>query len=51
MAKNEQNIQASEDFIRTVLANNFKQDVPADALRKAAEALCDAIPAKRLVAA
>lgn len=44
MAKTEQNLKATEEFIRRVLAENFKQSVDADALRNAAEKLCDAIP-------
>ena len=51
MAKTEQNIRNSEEFIRMVLLNNFRQGVPADALRKAAEKLCEAIPAARSAAA
>lgn len=44
MAKTEQNIQASEDFIRKVLAENFKQTVNAEDLRVAAERLCASLP-------
>lgn len=51
MAKNEQNLQASEDFIRKVLEQNFKQKVPSDALRAAAEKLCEAIPQRQKEAA
>jgi hypothetical protein len=44
MAKSEQNLKASEDFIRKVLEENFKQKVDKDSLRSAAEKLCGAIP-------
>lgn len=44
MAKNEQNLKASEDFIRRVLEKNFRQTVSQDALRSAAEKLCNALP-------
>jgi hypothetical protein len=46
MAKNDQNLKASEDFIRQVLAKNFRQSVPADALRAAAEKLCASVPGR-----
>ena len=46
MAKTEQNIRASEEFIREVLAKNFRQTVRGEALRAAAEKLCDALPEK-----
>lgn len=46
MAKTEQNLQASEEFIRRVLEKNFSQKVDPDALRTAAEKLCDALPGK-----
>lgn len=45
MAKTEQNIRASEEFIREVLAKNFRQTVRAEELRVAAEKLCEAMPA------
>lgn len=51
MAKNEQNIRASEEFIRNVLEKKFGQRVEADALRNAAERLCDAVPENRRAAA
>jgi hypothetical protein len=51
MPKTEKNLKASEDFIREVLAKNFRQEVPADALRKAAEKLCGAMPKRENVAA
>jgi hypothetical protein len=51
MAKTEQNLKATEDFIRGVLATNFNQKIKEDALRKAAEQLCDAMPTRRKVAA
>jgi len=44
MAKTEQNLKASEDFIREVLAKNFHQSVPTEQLRAAAEKLCEALP-------
>ena len=44
MAKTEQNLRTTEDFIRKVLSDNFRQSVPSDALRSAAEKLCDALP-------
>lgn len=51
MAKSEQNLKASEQFIRTVLERNFGQSVPADALRNAAEKLCEALPERQRQAA
>lgn len=51
MAKTEQNLKASEDFIRRVLAENFKQSVDSEALRSAAEKLCGAMPERQPVAA
>ena len=51
MAKTEQNLRASEDFIRKVLSDNFKQTVDAESLRSAAEKLCGAIPSPRRHAA
>ena len=50
MAKDEHNLRASEEFIRAVLEKNFRQKVPHDALRAAAEKLCDALPEKRVAA-
>ena len=47
MAKTEQNLRAAEDFVRTTLAKNFRQDVDRDRLRAAAEKLCEAIPTAR----
>ena len=44
MAKTEKNIKASEDFIRKVLADNFKQSVSSEDLRGAAEKLCASLP-------
>lgn len=44
MAKTEQNLKASEEFIRAVLQRNFKQKVPQEELRSAAEKLCEAVP-------
>lgn len=51
MAKTEQNLKATEDFIRRVLADNFQQGVDADSLRSAAEKLCGAIPERQREAA
>ncbi len=51
MAKTEQNLKVTEDFIRSVLKTNFKQDVPVEQLRAAAEKLRDAIPAPKKKAA
>ena len=51
MAKTEQNLKASEDFIRKVLSDNFQQTVDADNLRSAAERLCEALPEKEREAA
>lgn len=51
MAKTEQNLKASEEFIRAVLEKNFRQTVPQDALRAAAEKLCEALPERQRVAA
>ncbi|MBB3929220.1 hypothetical protein GGR25_000239 [Kaistia hirudinis] len=45
MAKTEQNLKASEEFIRNVLAKNFRQTLRAEELRAAAIKLCDALPA------
>ena len=50
MAKTEQNLKASGDFIREVLSKNFRQTVSSDDLRKAAEKLCDAMPRREAVA-
>ena len=45
MAKSEQNLKASEQFIREVLTKNFKQrKFDAKLLRAAAEKLCEAVP-------
>jgi hypothetical protein len=51
MAKTEQNVKATEDFIREVLAKNFHQKVDGERLREAAEKLCEAIPSARPKAA
>jgi hypothetical protein len=51
MAKTEQNLKASEEFIRRVLEQNFRQKVDADALRTAAEKLCEALPERKKEAA
>ncbi len=48
MAKTEQNLQASEDFIRQVLEKNFRQKVNPEELRLAAEKLCEALPRDRV---
>lgn len=50
MAKTEQNLKKTEDFIRNVLAKNFNQAVEADALRNAAVKLCEAVPVVRQAA-
>jgi len=47
MAKTEENIKSSEEFIRNVLARNFKQTIAAEELRAAAERLCEALPEVR----
>jgi len=47
MAKTEENIRKSEEFIKKVLEENFGQSVNADRLRVAAEKLCEAIPQVR----
>ena len=44
MAKTEQNLKASEEFIRSVLKRHFRQQVRDDELRSAAEKLCEAVP-------
>lgn len=51
MAKTEENIKSSEDFIRDVLARNFKQSIDPEALRAAAEKLCAAVPERQREAA
>ena len=51
MAKNEENMKASEDFIREVLKKNFNQKVDPERLRAAAEKLCAALPGKQRKAA
>lgn len=48
MAKTEENIKSSEEFIKGVLERNFKQRVDPDALRAAAEKLCAAVPEPRV---
>jgi hypothetical protein len=44
MAKTEENLKSSEDFIRGVLERHFKQKIAAEELRAAAERLCEALP-------
>jgi len=51
VAKTEQNLKASEDFIRKVLSDNFKQSVNAEQLRNAAKKLCSVLPERESVAA
>lgn len=51
MAKTETNLKASEEFIRKVLADNFKQTVDRETLRGAAAKLCEALPEPAHVAA
>jgi hypothetical protein len=48
MSKTEQNIKASEEFIRSVLEKNFKQKVDPTSLRVAAEKLCETLPERQL---
>jgi hypothetical protein len=50
MAKTDENLRASEAFIRDVLQKNFNQRVDPDQLRTAAERLCEALPAKKKAA-
>lgn len=47
MAKNDENLKAAEDFVRSVLEKNFKQTVDKDRLRDAAAKLCEALPEKQ----
>lgn len=47
MAKTDQNLKKSEDFIRKVLEENFRQAVKSKDLRAAAEKLCDAMPSNK----
>ena len=47
MAKTEQNLKTTEEFIRRVLADNFKQTVDSEALRGAAEKLCGALSVRQ----
>ena len=48
MAKTEQNLKASEKFIREVLSKNRKQKkFDPKLLRAAAEKLCEAVPAQQ----
>jgi hypothetical protein len=51
VAKTEQNLKASEEFIRKVLSDNFQQSVDAERLRNAAEKLCSALPERERIAA
>jgi hypothetical protein len=51
MSKTEQNLKASEEFIRQVLQKNFRQKVNPDDLRAAAEKLCEALPERQKEAA
>jgi hypothetical protein len=51
MAKTDDNLKASEIFIRDVLKKNFNQQVDPEKLRVAAEKLCEALPEKQKVAA
>lgn len=44
MAKTEKNLKASEEFIKKVLSENFKQTVDSESLRIAAEKLCRSMP-------
>jgi hypothetical protein len=47
MGKTQQNLKASEEFIRAVLMRNFNQKVDTKQLRSAAEKLCEAVPGKK----
>ena len=47
MSKTQENLKASEEFIRSVLLRNFNQKIDADQLRTAAEKLCEAVPGKK----
>jgi hypothetical protein len=47
MGKTQQNLAASEEFIRSVLMRNFNQKIDATELRAAAEKLCEAVPGKK----
>lgn len=51
MPKTETNLKKSEDFLRSVLQRNFRQQVAQDDLRAAAERLCEVIPEARQQAA
>lgn len=51
MAKTEQNLKVSEDFIAQLLAKNFGQKVRPEELRVAAEKLCEAVPGRAIKAA
>jgi hypothetical protein len=51
MTRTDQGIKASEDFIRKVLADNFKQSVDAETLRAAAQKLCSSLPERQREAA
>lgn len=44
MAKTEENLKSSEEFIRGVLERNFQQKINGEELRAAAERLCEALP-------
>jgi len=44
MARNEENLQAAERFIRETLERSFGQKLDKDTLRAAAEKICKAIP-------
>ncbi len=47
MPKTDENLKASEEFIREVMRKNFNQQVDPDRLRSAAERLCEALPEKQ----
>jgi hypothetical protein len=51
MAKTEDNLKTSEEFIRDVLSRNFNQKIDQESLRAAAEKLCAALPERQKVAA
>ena len=50
MSKTRENLQASAEFIKTILEKNFNQKIKAKDLKAAAEKLCDAVPGKRVAA-
>jgi hypothetical protein len=51
MGKSKENVEASAEFIKSVLEKNFNQKVKAKELKAAAEKLCEAVPGRKLVSA